>query len=323
MALRTLPLLGRLLPPSPSPVDWAGLGVTSRWIGRWVPPLAPPLLILSLPRSGSSWAGEILGHADNALYLREPLTQHALQFDGAHGALRFQTATNVAQQEALRAQQAFLGIPDFISGVVREPAQWALARRRRRRVVIKEVNPFAAHWLLESFRPRCLVLIRHPAAVADSFRRLDWSGRQDMAEARRFLEAAGIQPPTVNEQDFWSVQGLVQGAALTALARLEGTGERVRLVQYEELCADPEARFRELAEWAGLEWTPALDQRLRSTSQATAGRDDAYDTHRDTRAMPLVWRSRVSVDEARRLRRTLAEFNLPWYAADSDWEEGN
>ncbi len=323
MALRTLPLLGRLLPPSPSPVDWASLGLASRVLGRLWPPLSPPLLILSLPRSGSSWAGDILGHAGNALYLREPLTQHALQLDGAQGALRHQTAETVSPVEAERAGCAFQGIPAFMSGVVREPAQWALSRRRGRRVVIKEVNPFAADWLVESFRPRCLVLVRHPAAVADSFARLDWSGRQDLSEARRYLEAIGLEPPRIDAADFWAVQGLIQGAALTALARLAETRPAVRVARYETLCANPEAVFRELAEWAGLEWTATLEERLRTGSRTVDAGNDAYGTRRDSRRMPAAWRARVAPEDAARLRRVFGAFGLPWYATDDDWGHGS
>ena len=119
------------------------------------------------------------------------------------------------------------------------------------------------------------------------------------------------------------MQGLIQGAAMAALARIVQSHENVRLVHYEALCTEPASRFRELAEWAGLEWTPELEERLQARSRANPERNDAYDTHRDSLAMRDAWRSRVSPDQARRLRRTFAAFNLPWYAADSDWEEGH
>ena len=66
LALSQLPLAGEL-------------------IAAAAPVRQPPVLLTSLPRSGSSWIGRILGSADEALYLREPLTQAYLKRIGHRG----------------------------------------------------------------------------------------------------------------------------------------------------------------------------------------------------------------------------------------------
>ncbi len=302
-----------------APVAWARLGVAAWLLGRLLAPRRPPLLILSLPRSGSSWAGDILGHAPDALYLREPLTQHALEFDAAGGALRHLPRGTANDREAWRARLAFRGIPEFMPGVVGNPQQWRLIERRRKRVVVKEVNPFAADWLLNDFRPRCLILIRHPAAVATSFARLGWTGHQDLKEALDYLDRIGQRVPPHDPDDFWSLQGIVQGSALTALLRAVARHANSRVVRYETLCAAPEQTFRSLAGWAGLTWTPALADRLAARSRSRTGKSNAYDTHRDTGRMADAWRARLGTDELARLRASFRAFNLPWYAADKDW----
>jgi hypothetical protein len=58
---------------------WAPWGPVSRLIARSAPPLCPATLVISLPRSGSSWVGKTLGLSDTALYLREPITQSYLR----------------------------------------------------------------------------------------------------------------------------------------------------------------------------------------------------------------------------------------------------
>src|SRR5437016_2265272 len=58
-----------------SPVGWAQFGAASRLLGRAWPPAGPAVVVLSLPRSGSSWVGQTLGLAPEAAYLREPLDQ--------------------------------------------------------------------------------------------------------------------------------------------------------------------------------------------------------------------------------------------------------
>ena len=57
---------------------WARFGPLSRWIGTAIQPHKPPILVLSLPRSGSSWVGETMGISKNAMYLREPINQSYL-----------------------------------------------------------------------------------------------------------------------------------------------------------------------------------------------------------------------------------------------------
>ena len=58
-----------------APVPWARSKTLSQLLINFIRPRQPTVLVLSLPRSGSSWAGEALGCAIDALYLREPVTQ--------------------------------------------------------------------------------------------------------------------------------------------------------------------------------------------------------------------------------------------------------
>src|SRR4051794_38244039 len=70
-----------------SRVPWVHRGTFSRLIASSWKPRRPAVLILSLPRSGSSWVGSLLGRAPDALYLREPVSQsdpginHLIVFD--------------------------------------------------------------------------------------------------------------------------------------------------------------------------------------------------------------------------------------------------
>ena len=68
------------------PVNWARWGPVSSFLARKFKTAAPPILVFSLPRSGSSWVGEILGSASNALYLREPMTQSNLALNKSQPA---------------------------------------------------------------------------------------------------------------------------------------------------------------------------------------------------------------------------------------------
>jgi hypothetical protein len=68
--------------------SWAKYGFVSHIIGSIIKPMQPSILVLSLPRSGSSWVGETLGVADDAMYLREPMNKFFIAYMGDKGEER-------------------------------------------------------------------------------------------------------------------------------------------------------------------------------------------------------------------------------------------
>jgi hypothetical protein len=273
---------------SRSPVAWARLGRLSRSIAGRFPLEHPAVLVLSLPRSGSSWVGDMLGSAPDALYLREPLSQgdpavrSRLIYDPGHDPV-------LGPISARLADKVFAGLPDFDERIVRIPGQWALKWRRPRRVVVKEVNPRACRWYLERYRPRVVFLIRHPAAVATSSQKQAWLG------------------PTVGD---WAQRGVDDGQLLReALTALAHHPESCTTVFFEDLCVDPLNGFRRLYDFAGLKWTGAVAERIVEYSHDSVSKIDA-------------WRREASPEHVQALRRGYDQADLPWYRSDEEWEMG-
>jgi len=116
-----------------SPVPWARFGFISRRIAMRKKTLEPSLLVISLPRSGSSWVGEVLGNASNSLYLREPLTQSRRAMGGQFGP--FEVLKNSPPYRYKRfADHAFMAFPAFRDHIVKYSHQWFLKDRCNRRV---------------------------------------------------------------------------------------------------------------------------------------------------------------------------------------------
>jgi len=261
-------------------------------------PQTPPVLILSLPRSGSSWVGDTLSHAKNALYLYEPLTNSVR----ADPILAEQTykgidpATPPANYQHL-ADLAFSGRPYFSPLSVRYPKQWRFWSRPFRRVVIKEVNLAAGTWLVQRYRPHVVLLVRHPADVLLSFRRLGW-----WSSASETIS------------DF----GYNQGAKLQALYQVLQTYSDHCIVLYEDLCMQPIQQFQRLFKFAQLNWSSATERLVRERS-AGGDRSQSYDTSRNSLQMISAWRSQLSADDAQALRTAFSAYDLPWYQSDTDW----
>src|SRR3990170_2276289 len=167
------------------PVGWARFGPLSGFIARRVPTLRPPLLLLAFPRSGSSWVGEILGSAKNALYLREPLSQGLNVRNGRRGTVTLQVDAAYGRD----MDRAFLGLPTFPRHVVLFPKQWNLRGRPAARVVIKEVNPLGGGMVDHGVSP--------PRHLADP------PSRRDCAQ----LSAARMGLGPVGPGTLWTIPG--------------------------------------------------------------------------------------------------------------------
>ena len=249
--------------PTETEIAWATWGPVSRFLAWALKPKQPSVLVLSLARSGSSWVGDMLGLAADALYLREPFTQTDLAVNVRQV---FDPSEHPPLEAVMRrlADKAFLGLPDFRSKVVVNPGQWSLRGRRRRRVVIKEVNPRACRWFVENYRPRVVFLLRHPAATAWKLVPNELAG----ADARR-LGTARVGEDRETQRIMWDA--LKDHPAHTK-------------VYYEDLCHDPVGEFRRLYEFAGLTWTEDIARTIaengaESPQKANAWRADASREH--------------------------------------------
>ena len=161
-------------------VRWARFGELSKLAAKARPMSEPPVLVVSTPRSGSSWLGDGLAVSPSVAYLREPLSEaNSRVYRGAQtellerpgkGSPTFEFDPNdppPAYRHAL--EFAALGVPAFGHEVVADRDRWSFTKRSDARLVVKEVNPFAIEWLL---------------------RELDWQRRLHRAPPRR----GGRQP---------------------------------------------------------------------------------------------------------------------------------
>ncbi|MGF1475805.1 MAG: sulfotransferase [Geminicoccaceae bacterium] len=277
---------------------WAYLPDARERARRW-PTLSPSVLVLSLPRSGSSWVGDVLGSGE-ALYLREPVTQsYRREVPGTATVIPIDAQSPDPVYKRF-ADLAFAGIPRFTASIVDAADNWSLDARTGRRLVIKEVNPLACAWYIEAYRPRIVFLLRHPAAVALSYRKLGWEQLdQDRTVA-------------------WEAFGRRQSFALREAHRALSVYDDKCFVDYDDLCRNPVEGFRALFGFAGLTLSSAIENGIRRRS-AGGDRSDTYGTSRDSASMIDSWRKRVAEPELRALRAGFASYDLPWFQDDRRW----
>jgi|GEM_PF-2682075 len=277
-----------------SPVWWANLGPLSRIIGKRIPPAGKPLLIISLPRSGSSWVGETLAQADVAAYLREPVTQTHLSIHPGFSVFEVDPAA-VPREYRKSSGLAFDGIPHFGRKVVLYRRQWQLRQRGCRKVMIKEVNPLALKYWQTAFETDVIALVRHPAAVACSLQAKRWSrdtfGRWFVVSRQAELHAT----IRCTQGSIWAELGASQAMVHREIRECMNMPGRFKLIRYEDICADPLHSFRDLYAFADLKWDDRIESfvRRQTTGHEGESRDD-YATRRNSASMRDAWRLRLT-----------------------------
>ena len=178
-----------------------------------------------------------------------------------------------------------------------------------RHVVVKSVrSELAVEWIVERFRPRVLVVERHPLNVLASWIELDFvrDGREAASVADYARHRFGVEPPLPDDPQLVQ-QAYYFGVLASGLhAAVEHHPEWITM-SHEELCVDSHARFEALATGLGLEWSDDARKFLDDSNEEGAG----YRTSRRTEAQPERWRERLDAEQIATIRATLARFPAP------------
>lgn len=292
---------------APTPL-WSRFGLLSEWLltatrsGR----KSKTVLLISLPRSGSSWIGSVLGHTDNCAYLREPVTQRGLA-DGVRPVIRVIGRDATGKRDRHLARRALLGLPDKTGKITQHRSQWGLAGMRARTVLIKEVNPFALPMFLELGDPFVIVLVRHPAAVALSYQQRGWLGAPDTV-ANDCLDGST-----------WMRTGRHQAQTLQSMRLALTNHAHHCVVRYEDICANPMQQFAALATSAGLEFGDQAKKRIEQTTSGTKDGAGPFQIHRDTVNMPWRWKQEMSAATLAEIREGYVTADAGYYADPDHW----
>jgi hypothetical protein len=301
------------------------------------------VLIAGVPRSGTTWTGRALGATDGATYLnepdgfRDPFAFRVMLGIGENPVLRVGAAAPDYERlwtgafaggrragtprerlawrlyerspvESRRAARAGAGIDPRLrlAAALAVPPQPDLAPRH---VVVKSVQcALTIDWIADRFRPRVLVVERHPFNVLASWIELDFL--RNPREIARIDEEAdrrwGLAPPgsAATRLELQTFQFGVLACALRESAAAHP--EWVRTT-HEHLCVEPLARLRAVAGELGLEWG---DTATRFVTESE-GDGTTYRTQRRAQEQPDRWRERLDAAQVATIRTVLDRFPYP------------
>jgi hypothetical protein len=285
----------------------------------------PRILVAGLPRSGTTWVGEVLGRTAGARYLHEP-DNHLLRPEAWWAKRRLgpypelSSGEDGGDYERLWAL-AFAGGPRpsplYAGARILQRAgaprvSGRLASRRPARpapgpLVVKSVHGARAlEWTVDRFRPAVVVVERHPFGVISSWRKLGWDDflDTDRGALRHSAAVLGVDPPPPGapwlERAAWHY-----GLLSSYLERARRRHPDWLAVRHEVLCAGPEPAFRRLSARLGLRFTDEAARFLAASNRPGEG----YSTHRLWHEQVDGGRSRLAPAERALVLATLEAFS--------------
>ena len=257
-------------------------------------PGAGRVLIVSSPRSGSTWTLRALSCAEGASFVREPdnvdtqasvnaavtrlgfgpypvleagqpAPQYAALWDVAFQGRR---ALRLRRGWGRRVARAAFRLPRSLRDPLLAMAARGLgvvAPRRSHVVVSSVMAHFSVEWIHARFGPRVVVLQRDPLNIASSWLRLDvnaYDVHTRPAIVDRYLRPLGVEPPPQGASNTTLV-GWWIGALATQLGSLLERHPDWILATHEDLCEAAEERFGDLYQRLDLTWTSATETYLR------------------------------------------------------------
>jgi hypothetical protein len=316
----------------------------------------PPILVTGMPRSGTSWVGKMLDASGEVVYIDEPLnvSHRPGQSPGVLRApvdsrFRYISEANEhiyleALRETLRFKYHFRNglrrnrsLADLLR-MLRHSSSFTRGRIRGRRPLLDDpFAVFSADWFARRLRCQVLVVVRHPAAIISSWKRLGW--RADFAPLLRqpAMLADWLEPFRDEMEALRRADDEVAGGALLWRMVYSVIGEQkkrhpeLHVVRHEDLSVDPVGGFAGLFAAFGL---PLSGKTIMSIERATSGRgrerrvawslsksgpSRAAFRRLDSRANASRWKSSLSPPEISRIRSLTSDVASLYYPGD-EWE---
>lgn len=245
-----------------------------------------PILLISLPRSGSSWLGEVLAQQDDVRYLREPITSTYMSLLNKGFSFFMPNCCRNSHfyQEAMN--KAFSATLNHPGSVLHNPALWRNPKDKKK-LFIKEVNPLFLKYFISNFNPRIIYLERCIYASAKSFFALGW--KQDDLFTERFDKTTmdkilSIQPDLL-EQDFYFQMGFLQGVIL-AINEPFLNNDNVLRTRYEDILVNPKEEISKITKFLDYKDVQQVYRYLEdSLSSAEAYQIGCFTTKRDSQQL--------------------------------------
>ncbi|RMF06476.1 MAG: sulfotransferase [Candidatus Neomarinimicrobiota bacterium] len=304
-----------------------------------------PLLVTGCPRSGTTWVGKTLALHPDMGYLQEPFNNDHNQgrVPGKWPHRFFYIHSGNAGTFRPLVEQLFhftyYPVPGLFARQswrdramhLKEFCLWTRARWMAKRPLIKD--PFAffsTPWLVREMGVKPIILIRHPAAVISSIKRLNWNLRFDhFLEQPELMQdwlwdlAEEIQSVSTSQAGFLAKGIVFWKLFYQTVIKWETRYPDWIFLKHEDLSRHPVAEFAQLYQKLGLKFDPSIRRKIIQMTESTSHTEipstapAAYVTV-NSRANLTNWKKRLHPEEIQTIYVALQPLWSRFYS-ENDW----
>ncbi|MGQ4647677.1 sulfotransferase [Lyngbya aestuarii] len=277
----------------------------------------PPIYIVGLPRTGTTWIASILNTARGIKYVYEPFNYQNVPESAPH-FMKYLLAHDDAPEFARYCTDAFAGSLNNSFTTIHLSSPYIKFRHFPGRVMVKDVHScMALEWINHNLAPITVIVIRHPCAVAASWFRLQ--GKNDNSLQQLLIQPRLLndylkpfEPVLKNAKDFWQKMGAFWGGTYYVMLQQWRKHPDWILLQHESLCLDPIGNYRKLFAQLNLNWTTKTEQLLDYSTKQDSGQP--YQPQRRSSREPDKWKNELEPEQIEKIRQFVKPFGLPFYS---------
>lgn len=252
------------------------------------------ILLTSLPRSGSTWASQVIAMATRRRLIHEPFNWKRYPEREKYHMLYLPAGSNQVDLIEIIENESTLKIP-FIGKLMKDKP-----------VVLKDVHLcLAVEYIWEQLGSYIIILIRHPCGMANSWMKLNFEVRfrLDLLLSQQNLMENYLSPfkDHLNlNRDKWFETGAYWGASHYILEQISQAHREWMWITHEELCVNSATRYQQLLTDLGIIIDPIGKKRLLSFLDRHNRRiieNKPYSVSRISVNEPVKWRRQMTPEQ--------------------------
>lgn len=300
-----------------------------------------PILVTGMPRSGTTWVGRMINQVPYVRYIHEPFN---ISVSPCHCGVRFDYWFFYLSSQNKKKYH------DHLKHIIYPSYNWVgfanmigeTSRQRRIRILVNYLQSYFSHRplvkdplavfsagsLADHFNMDVVILIRHPAAVVNSYKMLKWGHPFSHFLKQPVLMEEHLQPFRSEIEDFVKKeQSIIDQIALLwklvhhMIIRYKEMYPRWFFLQYEDLAPDPIEGYKKVFKELGLPFSEQTRMLIQSygLNESRTEVTEPYTIQQDPTQVVSRWKRNLTISEIDQIRNRVEDISSYFYSED-DWK---
>lgn len=297
------------------------------------------ILMVGMPRSGTTFTSYILLKTHSLIYLPEPFNMnYGLEevdcrfpyINDKYARLVNDLFNFKARYKKNYLKDGFLKIlTKFFLGN-RANIRYRLSsvfKKNTARFLIKDPDAaFLSEYMFKKYNCDVLVTIRHPGAILASFKRLGWTfDFTNFLMRKEFINEYLKEFEQLMQKENKSLAeqvGLLWVCVYKVLSLYAERHKEWLIVRHEDICLKPEEIFKNIFEWCDLKYTVSIKKEIikktRLENSVNARNNIIHDLSRNSQNLVDYWKNSITSEEINILKELTGPISRLYYD-DTTW----